>query len=157
MGWRPETSMNITQHHNFPQPPPVLFRALTDAATLCTWWTTTAESDANIGGLFRYEFRHTPEAIASGKLDMVQEGKYIECDVNAIEYAWMVGSHSSLVRFVLTPDGEGTALKLMHTELPDDQTTIDMLAAGWEFFLGNLQAVLSGEGDQRPAFGLVAT
>ncbi len=145
----------ITQHHQFDAPPRTIFQALTDAKTLCTWWTTTAQSDPVIGGEFRLEFHHTPEALAQGKQDMVQEGKYIECDVNTIQYPWRVGPAKTNVRFVLNVQDGGTDMKLAHSDVPDDEATLAAMTDGWTFFLGNLANVLAGRPDARPDVGLI--
>ncbi len=144
----------ITQHHQFDAPPRTIFNALTDATTLCTWWTSAAESDPTIGGEFRLEFQHTPEALAEGKQDMVQEGKYIECDVNTIQLPWQVGPTATNVRFVLNYEAGGTDLKLVHSDVPDDESTVTALTDGWNFFLNNLARVLSGGTDGRADAGI---
>ncbi len=148
---------DIIQHHHFDAPPHAIFKALTDAKTLCTWWTTSATSDPNIGGEFQYEFHHTAEALAQGKADMVQEGKYVECDVNTIQYPWAVGPRQTTVRFVLNVENGGTDLKLVHSDVPDDEPTLQALGEGWTFFLGNLANVLAGKPDGRPEAGLLVS
>ncbi len=145
---------SIIQHHQFDAPPRTVFQALTDPEILCTWWTSAAQSDPQIGGEFRYEFHHTPAAIRQGKTDMVQEGRYIECDASHIQYPWAVGAVKTNVRFILNIRDGGTDLKLTHSGIPDDDAIVDALTEGWEFFLGNLATVLSGGPDARAKAGI---
>jgi uncharacterized protein YndB with AHSA1/START domain len=88
------------------------------------------------------------------------EGQVVEGEFVAIEpdrrvvVTWGWQQHPrmppgmSTVEFELTPDGDGTLLRLTHRGIPVDDVPIHR--AGWDMFLPRLEIAVSG-GDAGPS------
>jgi uncharacterized protein YndB with AHSA1/START domain len=144
----------VRQTHEYDASPTTVFQHLTDTKRLDTWWTTGSVSEPRVGGKYRYEFFVTKEAKKAGKQDHKQEGTYTVFEpAKALAYPWDYGRPTQ-VRFDFEAHGKGTRLRLVHTDIPDDDEAEGMLAGGWQFFLANLKSVLEDGKDNRAAMGL---
>jgi uncharacterized protein YndB with AHSA1/START domain len=96
-----------------------------------------AEIDPRPGGLFRLDV--DGEHIASGRLQEVDPPRRI-----VLTWGWEgsagVPPGSTTVEITLQPDGQGTLLRLRHSDLPS-QAERDSHAAGWTGYLGRLAAL----------------
>jgi uncharacterized protein YndB with AHSA1/START domain len=135
--------------------PETVFRALTDADELSRWWTTSAQSDARKGGAFDYRWEFNEGA---GREDHRQSGTYTAVVPDErIAYPWKAAEADTKVDFTLTPDGEGTTLRLVHTGFGDgggSAESVEMHEQGWGFFLENLKSYLERGEDRRSEMGL---
>jgi uncharacterized protein YndB with AHSA1/START domain len=119
--------------------PSTVFSYLTDPAKFVMWMGSGAELDPRPGGRYRIEVDPASVAI----------GEYIEVDPpHRLVMTWGWDKHptvppgSTTVEITLTPDGQGTLLKLRHTglETNDDQRSH---GDGWVHYVGRLQSVLN--------------
>jgi uncharacterized protein YndB with AHSA1/START domain len=139
----------IEQTIQIEAPPPMVFRALTDADDLSRWWTTRAESDPRTGGAFSYtwEFEEQPER------NHTREDVYAEVTPDEhIRYDWPMPLGNTVVDFRLEPSDDGTKLVLEHEGWgsdPEWDQAHEMHAGGWQFFLGNLKSYLERGEDRR--------
>lgn len=122
-------------------PPATVFPFLVDAASLVKWMGTEAATDPVSGGEFR--------VLCGGTNPCA--GEFIEVVPNervVFTFGWDLPGHpipagSTEVEITLTPDGEGTLLRLTHRGLPDDAIADHL--AGWHHYLARLETVLAGD------------
>jgi uncharacterized protein YndB with AHSA1/START domain len=119
--------------------PTDVFPYFTDPEKLVAWKAATAELDARPGGRFRMD--------VTGRGD-VAEGEYLDIDPpHRIRFTWrwendVVAPAPSEVEVTLTPDGNGTLLRLVHRGIPGPNR--DGSAAGWTHYLARLVLAASG-------------
>lgn len=121
-------------------PPPVVFAYFTDAEKWLAWQGTEAEIDLEPGGMWRVNV--TGDGFASGRVVEVVENQRI-----VFTWGWEgmgspVPPGSSTVAIDLLSDGDGTLIRLTHTDLPPEEIEIHRL--GWEHYTGRLGAVAEG-------------
>jgi len=120
--------------------PETVFSFFTDPAKMVRWKGIRAKLDPRPGGVYRVEI--------SGR-DVVL-GKYVEIvPYSRIVFTWgWEGEDSPLppgsttVEIVLTPDGDGTIVRLRHLGLPTEQR--EPHAQGWDHFLPRLNLAAEG-------------
>jgi uncharacterized protein YndB with AHSA1/START domain len=122
--------------------PETVFPFLTDAAKVPLWFGAEADVEARQGGI--YKVKINPQATALGEVVEVQANKRI-----VFTFGWEgqdphngVAPGSSRVEISLTPDGDGTLVRLVHTGLPEPATKDHR--SGWGLYLNRLQAVAGG-------------
>lgn len=117
-------------------PPERVWAALTETEELGRWFMA-GTVEPHVGGRVRFE---------SGE-EGGTEGEVLAWDPpRLLEYSWVRGGDAgprSLVRWRLTPDGDGTVLVLQHEGVARE-TAFD-LGAGWHDFLDRLPRQLAGE------------
>lgn len=124
--------------------PDIVFSALTDPAQLKEWWgdEKTYQSskwvmDLRVGGKWR------SEGIGSNKHPYTVEGEFVEFDPpRVVAYTWRpswVETPETVVRFELTPKGNGTHLKMTHSGFAGNQKAIEN-HSGWSRVLGWLKS-----------------
>ncbi|MEX1157812.1 MAG: SRPBCC domain-containing protein, partial [Thermomicrobiales bacterium] len=117
--------------------PETVFAYLTDPAKLVAWMGKQATLDARPGGAFR--LRYDEGHVASGE--------YVEVVPNervVLTWGWEAEGAAtppgaSSVEITLTPDGDGTRLRLVHRGLSDDEARSH--SEGWDLFLPKLVEV----------------
>jgi uncharacterized protein YndB with AHSA1/START domain len=119
-------------------PPDVVFAHLTTAERMVTWMGQRADLNPTPGGQFAVDVNGFPF-----------RGEYLEVDPpHRVVVSWgLAGSDdfpagSSRVVFTLTPTADGTALRLVHTGLPDTRALTH--ASGWANYLSRLQLAAQG-------------
>ena len=120
--------------------PETIFPFLVDASKVSQWFGAEAEVVAWPGGI--YKVKINAMATALGEVVEVETNKRI-----VFTFGWEgegnpVPPGSSRVEISLTPDGDGTIVRLRHTGLPDDARKDHR--GGWEMYLGRLTAVAEG-------------
>src|SRR6476659_4137089 len=110
--------------------PEVVFAHLVDPVRMVNWMGQRADLEPTPGGRFAVDVN-----------DVLFRGEYLEVDPpHRVVVSWgMLGSadlppSSSRVEFTLTATGHGTALRLVHSGLPDSRARTH--AAGWTNYLG---------------------
>lgn len=120
-------------------PPEKVFTYFTDPAKWLAWQGTEAEIDLVAGGVWRVNV--TGEGFASGRVVEVVENERV-----VFTWGWEQGPPvppgSTTVAIELVPDGDGTLIRLTHSELPSDEVEIHRI--GWEHYASRLAAVASG-------------
>ena len=124
--------------------PETVFGFFVDPDKMIRWKGRTAKLEPTPGGIYRVEIND--RAIASGE--------YVELDPpRRVVFTWgwegggPVPPGSSTVEIDLTPDGDGTLLRLTHRDLPEGE--VEQHEDGWHHFLPRLATAASG-GDPGP-------
>jgi uncharacterized protein YndB with AHSA1/START domain len=133
--------------------PATVFAYLTEPGKLVQWMGNAALLDPRPGGGFRLDYNGAD--IASGTFVVVEPPRRI-----VFTWGWEaegdpVPPGASTVEFTLTPDGDGTLLRLAHRDLPDP--AIAGHADGWDYFLARLRAVAEGRQPSSALAGMPAT
>ena len=133
-----EGRMNNTVQHvlEIGARPQTVFRALTTAERLSSWWTTAARGDGTtVGGELAFSFR--------GPFNPRMRVTEVEAPTTV---AWQgVGGHDvwgeTMIRFELAPNGDGTRVSF-HQQL-GAELDADVLAAvnfNWGYYLDSLRS-----------------
>ncbi len=124
--------------------PETIFALLTDPAKYVRWKGAVANLEPRPGGLYQVQFNSR---------DTVR-GTYVEIVPNRrVVFTWgwdgegPVPPGSSTVEITLTPDGDGTIVRLVHRDLPEKAR--DVHAEGWDLYLNRL-AIIAGGKDPGP-------
>jgi uncharacterized protein YndB with AHSA1/START domain len=136
----------ITHELRIEARPETVFAFFTDPDMMTRWKGDSAQLDARPGGVYRVQIGQA-----------VVVGEFVELDPpHRVVFTWgwegsdAVPPGSSTVEVTLTPDGEGTILRLVHRDLPADQRAEH--DGGWKHFLPRLATVAAG-GDPGPDQG----
>jgi uncharacterized protein YndB with AHSA1/START domain len=127
--------------------PEEVFRALTDASELERWFPSSVESDARLGGAYRYSFEFPEDA----SRNHTYAGTYTAFDPpRRVAYDWQTNDGPTSVEFRVAPSRGGSEVSLSHTgwDAHTDEG-VDEFRQGWGGFLGNLKSVLEGGEDAR--------
>jgi uncharacterized protein YndB with AHSA1/START domain len=121
-------------------PPADVFLYFTDAERWMRWQGTAAEIDLRPGGIWRVNV--TGQAYASGQVKEIVENERIVFTWGWEHDEMPVPPGSSTVAIELVPDGEGTLIRLTHSNLPPE--SIEIHRQGWEKYATRLAAVAEG-------------
>lgn len=120
--------------------PETIFAFFTDPERYTQWMGVDAELDARPGGVYRVEVPQGFTAL----------GRFEELDPpHRIVFSWGWDGHdtvppgSTRVEVTLTPDGEETVVRLVHTGLPGAEE-LEQHDHGWNRYLDRL--AIAGEG-----------
>ena len=118
-------------------PPEKVFTYFADAGKWMEWQGTDAEIELAPGGVWRVNV--TGDGFASGRVVEVVENERV-----VFTWGWEAGGPpvapgSSTVAIELIRDGEGTLIRLTHSDLPPDEAGIHRY--GWEHYMNRLAAV----------------
>jgi uncharacterized protein YndB with AHSA1/START domain len=125
--------------------PDTVFRFLVDPERMTAWMGVSAELDPKPGGRFRINVTGRDIAV----------GEYLEI-VPPHRVVWSWGWEgadgeppwSSTVEVTLTPDGDGTVVRLRHSGLPDEESRSSH-REGWTHYTNRL-AIAAAGGDPGP-------
>lgn len=125
--------------------PETIFPFFTDPE-LFARWGGVATLDPRPGGIFRNCVND--EHIARGEYVVVDPPRRV-----VFTWGWeaadsVVAPGASTVEVTLTPDGDCTLVRLVHSDLPSIESA-DSHAAGWEHYLQRLRIIGEG-GDPGP-------
>jgi uncharacterized protein YndB with AHSA1/START domain len=120
-------------------PPERVFAYFTDSAKWTAWQGTEAEIELRPGASWRVNV--TGDGFASGQVVEVIPNRRV-----VFTWGWEQNSPvlpgSTTVTIDLVPDGDGTRIRLTHSDLPSDQ--VELHRAGWEHYGSRLAAVAEG-------------
>jgi uncharacterized protein YndB with AHSA1/START domain len=127
--------------------PETIFPFFTEPEMMIRWMGASVEVDPRPGGIYRVE-------IARGI--HVARGEYVEVSPpRRVVFTWgwesedsPVRPASSTVEVTLTPDGDHTIVRLVHSDLPSAESA-GAHAVGWEHYLSRLETAVGG-GDPGP-------
>lgn len=135
----------VEQEIRVAAPPEVVFPYFTDPDRMRRWKGVEHKLDPRPGGTYRVDMdgQH------------VAHGEYLEVSPpHRLRFTWgwegdgqLVPPGASTVEVTLTPDGDDTIVRLVHTGLPTEATGSH--AAGWVHYLARL-SVAGGGGDPGP-------
>lgn len=126
--------------------PETVFEFFTDPEKMVRWKGTSATLDPRPGGIYRVEMN--PKVVAAGE--------YVEVDPPnrvVFTFGWEGDDNptqpgSSTVEITLTPDGDGTKVRLVHTGLPSPESA-ERHGEGWDTYMARLEIAAAG-GDPGP-------
>jgi uncharacterized protein YndB with AHSA1/START domain len=121
--------------------PETIFPFLIEAEKMKQWMGIEAVSDPRPGGTYSVSINSTH----------VASGKYVEVvPFSRVVFTWgweseteLVQPGDSTIEFTLTPDGDGTIVRLRHLGLPNEEE-LKGHAEGWEHYMARL--VMAAEG-----------
>ena len=121
-------------------PPSAVFEFLTDPAKMVRWMGTDAALDPRPGG--RYRVNVNGQDWVSGNVVEIVPDRLL-----VFTWGWEDGTlpvppGASTVKIALQPDGNGTLLRLIHRDLPQEMRAFHRL--GWEYALPRLAVVAAG-------------
>lgn len=125
--------------------PETVFAFFTDPKMHVRWMGTEATLDPTPGGVYRVNCTGSDTA-AGQYVEVVPHSRLV------LTWGWEGEGHpcppgSSTVEFTFTPDGEGTLLRMVHRDLPDE--LVDGHGEGWDHFFERLVIAAPG-GDAGP-------
>jgi uncharacterized protein YndB with AHSA1/START domain len=167
----PETE--VVEHEvRIAAPPETVFAYFTDPARFVQWMGAEATLDPRPGGVCRIAFQPTQpvlefmnaeygrgQELAEERVELnglnVVLGEFVEVDpYTRIVFTWGYETElfdmppqASVVEVSLTPDGEGTIVRLAHRRLPANATAFHR--GGWEHYLPRL-VIAAGGADPGP-------
>jgi uncharacterized protein YndB with AHSA1/START domain len=126
--------------------PETVFEFFTDPAKMVRWKGTTATLDPRPGGVYRVQMNEQTIAL----------GEYVEVDPPnrvVFTFGWegdyaSTPPGASTVEITLTPDGDGTLVRLVHTGLPTPEA-VEAHGVGWDQYMPRLVIAAAG-GDAGP-------
>jgi uncharacterized protein YndB with AHSA1/START domain len=141
---QPDTATVVEREIRIAARPETVFDFFVDPEKMVQWKGRRAELDPRPGGIYRVEIGGP--AIA--------RGEYVEIDPpSRVVFTWgwegqesgphAVAPGSSRVEVELTPDGDGTIVRLRHLDLPEESREIH--GQGWDNYLGRLAKAAAGE------------
>jgi uncharacterized protein YndB with AHSA1/START domain len=118
------------------KPPETVWAALTEPEGIARW-LTKAEVEPRVGGRFHLDF-HGGDSVVDGRITQWEPPLLLE-------HSWpeKQANGDSLVRWELSPAGEGTRLVLTHRL--DAGGDLADFASGWHWHLDALDRALEGE------------
>jgi len=131
----------ITFERSIRHPIPVVWEALTESEHLARWYMTRARLDAREGGSIDYSSGPAQYHV-TGKILVWQPPRVFEHEWNVEPRKELPKAEKSIVRWELTPDGEGTLLRLTHKRLT--RPTAIGFVSGIHAFLDRLEDELDG-------------
>ena len=131
---RTEDRAMLEYRRRFAHPPEKVWRALTEPDQLAAWFPTTIDGERAAGAALVFRFE---------RLDIdPMQGEMLRFDPPVLlELTW----GPDRLRFVLAPDGDGTAMTFTVTVDELGKATRD--GAGWHQCLEGLARVVAGERD----------
>jgi uncharacterized protein YndB with AHSA1/START domain len=143
---QPDVATVVEREVRIAARPETVFDFFVDPEKMRQWKGNRAELDPRPGGIYRVEINE--QAIA--------RGEYLEVDApNRVVFTWgwegqesgdgehAVPPGSSRVEVELTPDGDGTLVRLRHLDLPEQSR--DVHVHGWGLYLFRLAKAAAGE------------
>ncbi len=131
----------ITFERRIRHPVPVVWEALTESEHLARWYMTRARMDAREGGSIDY-LSGPSQYHVTGKILVWDPPRVFEHEWNVEPRKELPKGERSIVRWELTPDGDGTLLRIAHKRLT--RATSIGFVSGIHAFLDRLENELDG-------------
>lgn len=131
----------LTFERRISHPVQVVWEALTEPEHLARWYLTKAHLDTRVGGSIDY-WTGPAQLHVTGKILIWEPSRVFEHEWNVEPQKDLPKGEKTIVRWELTPDGEGTLLRFTHRRLTR-QTAI-VFAGGMHAFLDRLENELDG-------------
>ena len=139
-----ESDREIRVERRIAAKPSAVYAYLTDSVRWARWQGSRAEVEAVPGGRFRMILAN--ETAAEGSFVSLEPDRRV-----VFTWGWVghptVPPGSTTVEIELSPDGDGTLVRLVHRGLPPEERAIHV--AGWDHYLPRLVAAAEG-GDPGP-------
>ena len=137
-------------------PPERVFRALTEANEVMSWWTADDcqierfSMDTKAGGRWIYDTKQTKMNV-NGVSKFHCEGEVLEYDPpRTLAYTWIANWHDdksrrTVVRWELTRTPGGTHVKITHSGLAQEPAASKDYSSGWPGAVQQLKAFVENE------------
>jgi uncharacterized protein YndB with AHSA1/START domain len=123
--------------------PETIFGFFTDPGRMVRWMGNKATLDPRPGGVFQVDFvREIGQVAARGEFVEVVPFKRLVLTWGIDLEAFGVPPGSTRVEVTLVPDGDGTVVRLVHSELPEG--SVSFHDAGWGHYLERLGVAPTG-------------
>ena len=135
----PEAGDAVQREVHIAARPEVVFSYFTDPVKMLQWKGTEAFLDPRPGGLYRVNVTGS-EVVRGEYLELVPYSRIV------FTWGWEKGPvtpGSTTVEVSLTPDGDGTLLRLRHSGLDAEGQQSHLI--GWEHYLPRLALAASGQ------------
>jgi uncharacterized protein YndB with AHSA1/START domain len=137
----PSQGLVVEREIHIDASPDTVFEFFTDPVKMVRWKGESATLDPRPGGIYRVEMNEQAIAV----------GEYVELDPpNRIVFTWgWEGGYastppgSSTVEFTLTPDGDGTLVRLVHSRLSTPESA-EAHGHGWDQYMPRLAIAAAG-------------
>jgi uncharacterized protein YndB with AHSA1/START domain len=135
-----ETAAAVEREIRIAASPETVFQFFIDPDRQIQWMGRSADLDPRAGGTYRVDLNGRD----------IARGEYIELDPpNRVVFTWGWESQGSPVRpgastveITLSADGDGTIVRLVHRDLPEDSRAPH--GHGWEHYLNRLAIAAEG-------------
>ena len=140
MSTAPDETSVVEHEVKIAASPETVFGYFTDPSRMVQWMGAEATLDPRPGGTCRIAINSM--AVASGKFVDVVPYRRV-----AFSWGWEnelleVPPASTLVEVSLTPEDDGTLLRLTHRQLPE--VTLEFHTRGWAYYIGRLAKAAAG-------------
>jgi len=137
----PSQGLVVEREIHIDASPDTVFEFFTDPVKMVRWKGESATLDPRPGGIYRVEMNEQAIAV----------GEYVEVDPpNRIVFTWgWEGGYastppgSSTVEVTLTPDGDGTLVRLVHSRLSTPESA-EAHGHGWDQYMPRLAIAAAG-------------
>jgi uncharacterized protein YndB with AHSA1/START domain len=136
------SSLLLTREIRVAASPATVYRCLTDADAIVKWFGRKVVADARVGGAITIEINDT--ATAAGEFTELVENRKV-----AFTFGWVQENHevpvgSTVVEFVLAPQGDDTVVRFSHYGLPTAEM-VEKHGQGWDHYMPRLGTLARGE------------
>ncbi len=137
-------------------PPDRIFQALIDPKQVMSWWTSpdcriqSFAMEPRRGGRWTYDTEQSKLNV-NGVSKFHCEGEVLEYDPpRSLAYTWIANWHDdksrpTVVRWELTPDSNGTKVKVTHSGLAQEHTARKDYSSGWPGVLEEIKKFVEGK------------
>ena len=145
MAAAPDATSTVEHEVRIAAGPATVFEFFTDPAKMVRWMGTEATLDPRPGGVFRVN--PNGEAVALGAFVEVTPYSRLVFTWGWERELFDVPPASTTVVVSLTPEGDGTLVRLSHRRVPS--AGVEFHTTGWTHYLARLAVVAAG-GDPGP-------
>jgi uncharacterized protein YndB with AHSA1/START domain len=137
----PATASAVEREIRIDAAPETIFPFLVESDRMPLWMGRQAELVPRPGGLFRCDING----------EYIARGEFVEVDPPrraVFTWGWegdgtMVAPGASTVEITLTPEGDGTVVRLIHSDLPESERGPH--SHGWDLYFERLALVAVGK------------
>jgi uncharacterized protein YndB with AHSA1/START domain len=131
-------AVEVDQRVHVAAPPERVWRALTDVADLRRWLFESAEADVREGGSWRFTFPHWPSARGLHHPALNFGGPIVEVVPGRVLAVQFEPPYWGVLRFELSPDGDGTDLRVTQRGFEGNEEWLADFRGGWGSFSDRL-------------------
>ncbi len=140
----------VRLERRFDHPVERVWDAITNPEQIVEWWCGMVEVDVDLREGGSYVIRWLPEVAdevtaRSADEPLVTEDTILRFEPPHLLEHTLDGSAETIVLWELTPDGDGTRLRVSHTVAPDKVAGAGDYLSGWGMCLGFMRRLMDGD------------